>query len=856
MSNATSKRSLAKARVGRHHVLLERVLTISGIILGVAGCSTAADPSESTGLASDEVNDCTDSTCTSHDKRCHTNVDCTGGQVCDTASGACAAPPPSCIVDGDCAREQLCDIAAKRCVISQITKCTCDTNCATGATCDLHHGVCTVPAPPLPTCAQAGGNTCGGSRSGACKSCTLLPSSDCGECCFKTPPLPPPPRCAAAGGNTCGAAASGVCAGQTKIVSSNCAECCHKAPPPPAPPPTCGDAGGNTCGAAGSGVCDGFPHLVSSDCPACCHKITPPKKTCGAAGGNTCGAAGSGVCSGLPHLDSSDCAECCDRPAVPVCVPGSVIILNVSSSKLLEIGGGQLQNGAGANQWVSVEAVWQHWRLRPVGASYEIVNLHSGQCLEVGGSRKDDGAGVNQWPCTGGPNQLWSFALVGGSTTTYQITNVNSGRCLEIGGARSENGATANQWQCLGVPNQQWKLPLPPSHSTPTQCGAPMCGQAGGNTCGALGSGRCNGLPHLLSSDCAECCDKPTPPPMCGQAGGNTCGAAGSSVCNGFAHLVSSDCAECCHKPAPPPMCGQAGGNTSGAAGSTVCNGFAQLVSSDCAVCCHTPPPPPPPAPPVARCDVYRHIHAGRQEWAHLFVSPSANLWNGMQDPSNAVLRTAKKAFGRTLPATYTFAGHTYSVCGECQCFSSTNYSPLVIDLEDGAAESAPVHLDLTSFDEGVAFDVLGTRSGVRVAWPTRPGRVGFLVLDRNGNGVIDDGSEMFGDATMDGGHTFDNGFEALASLDTNRDGRISSRDVAFAELRVWHDRNSDGHTDPGELTSLTDDGIGSIGLHYATKIERVDTMGNEVRQRASVQMTNGERRRVLDLWLTPAQER
>ncbi|MEL0153286.1 MAG: hypothetical protein VW779_08695, partial [Halieaceae bacterium] len=70
---------------------------------------------------------------------------------------------------------------------------------------------------------------------------------------------------------------------------------------------------------------------------------------------------------------------------------------------------------------------------------------------------------------------------------------------------------------------------------------------------------------------------------------------------------------------------------------------------------------------------------------------------------------------------------------------------------------------------------------------------------------------------------------QAIAEVfDTNQDGVLDAQDERFDEFAVWQDHDSDGVTDEGELTSLTDLGIESIELTYREDSDsRVDGDGD-----------------------------
>lgn len=128
---------------------------------------------------------------------------------------------------------------------------------------------------------------------------------------------------------------------------------------------------------------------------------------------------------------------------------------------------------------------------------------------------------------------------------------------------------------------------------------------------------------------------------------------------------------------------------------------------------------------------------------------------------------------------------------------------PLVLDLNgDG------FHLTAKDGPDAVYWDI--DRDGFREASGWVTGGDGLLAIDRNGNGTIDDNSELFGNDA-----THATGFETLAAYDSNHDNKITSADAQFANLRVWIDANGDGVSQASELHTLSELRITSISLLY-----------------------------------------
>ncbi|CDG95127.1 Complete genome; segment 14/17 (modular protein) [Xenorhabdus bovienii str. puntauvense] len=124
-----------------------------------------------------------------------------------------------------------------------------------------------------------------------------------------------------------------------------------------------------------------------------------------------------------------------------------------------------------------------------------------------------------------------------------------------------------------------------------------------------------------------------------------------------------------------------------------------------------------------------------------------------------------------------------------------------------------------------------------------------FLVWDKNKDGKINNGNELFGNnSILKNGTQADNGFAALADLDDNNDGVFDQNDSLWNSLELWIDYNRDAITDSRELHKLSESGISSINLAYKENGFK-DINGNVHKLESTVNWNNGNITKIVDVY-------
>ena len=156
--------------------------------------------------------------------------------------------------------------------------------------------------------------------------------------------------------------------------------------------------------------------------------------------------------------------------------------------------------------------------------------------------------------------------------------------------------------------------------------------------------------------------------------------------------------------------------------------------------------------------------------------------------------------------------------------------------------------IELSSLDDGVNFDLDKNGFAEKTAWIKN--NDGFLAIDLNQNGIIDNGGELFGDQfIMPDGNISSTGFEALISLDEDSNNRIDKNDTVFEKLYVWFDSNRNGLTDDNELKTLAELNVSYIDLSYVPDNNVHEETGVRREDSSYVYLNNGNAKKISEFW-------
>jgi len=167
---------------------------------------------------------------------------------------------------------------------------------------------------------------------------------------------------------------------------------------------------------------------------------------------------------------------------------------------------------------------------------------------------------------------------------------------------------------------------------------------------------------------------------------------------------------------------------------------------------------------------------------------------------------------------------------------------PITIDLDGDGFEF--VNVD----DSNVFFDVNGDGWKQRTSWVGADD--GLLAYDINGDGKIDQSGEISFTQYKDGAQS---DIEGLTAFDSNGDGIFSAADDKWSSFGIWQDANQNGITDEGELRSLNEMGVASIGLTTDGQFQIIS--GQTVNGVGSVDMQDGSELAFADVALSYSSE-
>lgn len=166
---------------------------------------------------------------------------------------------------------------------------------------------------------------------------------------------------------------------------------------------------------------------------------------------------------------------------------------------------------------------------------------------------------------------------------------------------------------------------------------------------------------------------------------------------------------------------------------------------------------------------------------------------------------------------------------------------PLVLDLDGDGIETVRVR-----GRNSVLFDHRANGIQHATGWVGKDDAL--LVLDQNGNGLIDNGRELFGDNTLlSDGTKANTGYQALSQYDENGDGVINAQDAVFAQLRAWRDSNQDGISQSDELLTMAEANVSALNLAHESHQRKLEN-GNLLARSGHYVRTDGTQAEMGDL--------
>ena len=271
------------------------------------------------------------------------------------------------------------------------------------------------------------------------------------------------------------------------------------------------------------------------------------------------------------------------------------------------------------------------------------------------------------------------------------------------------------------------------------------------------------------------------------------------------------------------------------------------------------PIPPPPPAPLSYNLQISVSVDGSittqRTEsypaGATVTASPITPTgyrftgWSGVVNSSQETISFQMPAHDTSLTANFTYEGNGGGGPGDdggignedLPCFPGIDpncyYSPILINLENGGYR-------LTGRNAPVLFDMAGNGHPRPMGWTEAGADEVFVWLDRDHNGKVTSGAELFGNFTpLQNGQLARNGFEALRESDTNGDDVIDERDPIWSQLMLWRDLNHNGISEQNEIQPIAGSAVTAIDLHDHWSGRR-DTSGNLFKYESLVSIRNG----------------